>query len=146
MTPIDALQTALAAEHAALYVYGALGARTSASATPVLFAEVSDAYATHRAWRDLLTSRLVDEGVEPTPAAATYELPVTAPTPTGVSRAAVEVEQRCAATYAYVVANTSGPDRTWATGALTRAAVRQVSLGGTPEPFPGAADLSRAGA
>ncbi len=45
MTPVDALQTALAAQHAALYVYGALGARTSQSATPVLFAEVSDAYA-----------------------------------------------------------------------------------------------------
>ena len=106
MTPVDALQTALAAEHAALYVYGALGARTSQSATPVLFAEVSDAYSTHRAWRDLLTSRLVDEGAEPTPAAPTYELP------TGVARAAVEVEERCATTYAYVVANTvrSGPD------------------------------------
>lgn len=142
MTPVDALQTALAAEHAALYVYGALGARTSASATPVVFAEVSDAYATHRAWRDLLTSRLVDEGAEPTPAAATYELPATAPTPAGVSRAAVEVEERCAATYAYVVANTSGSDRTWAIGALTRAATRRVSFGAAPETLPGAADLA----
>lgn len=141
MTPVDALQTALAAQHAALYVYGALGARTSQSATPVLFADVSEAYAVHRAWRDLLTSRLVDEGVEPTPAAPTYELPATPPTPAGVSRAAVEVEQRCATTYAYVVANTSGPDRTWAIGALTRSAVRRVRFGAPPQALPGAADL-----
>ena len=136
MTPVDALQTALAAEHAALYVYGALGARTSASATPALIAEVSDAYATHRAWRDLLTSRLVDEGVEPTPAAPTYELPM------GVARAAVEVEERCATTYAYVVANTADADRTWAIGALTRAATRRVAFGAPPEALPGAADLA----
>ncbi len=38
MSPVEALQTALAAEHAALYVYGSLGARTSQSRTPVLFA------------------------------------------------------------------------------------------------------------
>ena len=142
MTPVDALQVALAAEHAALYVYGALGARTSQSATPVLFAEVSDAYTTHRAWRDLLTSRLVDVGAEPTPAAATYELPATAPTPTGVARAAAEVEERCATTYAYVVANTADADRAWAIGALTRSATRRVAFGAAPEALPGAADLA----
>ncbi len=142
MTPVDALQTALAAEHAALYVYGALGARTSESGTPVLFAQVADAYATHRAWRDLLTSRLVDEGAEPTPAAATYELPDTAPTPAGVARAAIEIERRCADTYAFVVANTAEQDRTWAIGALTRSAVRRVAFGGAPEALPGAADLA----
>ena len=70
---VEALQTALAAEHAALYVYGFLGARTSESGQPLVFAEVGDAYAVHRAWRDLLTRRLLDEGAEPTPAAPTYE-------------------------------------------------------------------------
>ena len=40
MTPLDALQTSLAGEHAALHVYGALGAKTSASATPGLYAEL----------------------------------------------------------------------------------------------------------
>ena len=38
MTPLDALQTTLAAEHAAVYVYGVLGARTSPAAEPSLFA------------------------------------------------------------------------------------------------------------
>jgi hypothetical protein len=142
MTAVDALQTALAGEHAALYVYGVLGARTSESATPVLFTTISEAYDAHRAWRDELTARLVDAGVEPTPAAAAYELPATAPTPVGVARAAVDLERRCAATYAYVVANTTGEDRSWAIEALTRTAVREVALGAPPEVFPGAPDLA----
>jgi hypothetical protein len=141
-TPVDALQTALAGEHAALYVYGVLGARTSQSATPLLFERISEAYVAHRAWRDLLTSRLVDEGAEPTPAAPTYELPDTPPTPAGVGLAAAGIESRCADTYAYVVANTSGADRSWAIGALTRAATRMVGFGAAPQPLPGGADLA----
>ena len=138
---VEVLQTALAAEHAALYVYGFLGARTSESGQPLVFAEVSDAYAVHRAWRDLLTRRLLDEGAEPTPAAPTYEVPTTPATVRGVIRAAADLEARCAETYAYVVANTTGQDRQWAVGALTRAAIRQVAYGAPPGAFPGAPDL-----
>jgi hypothetical protein len=138
---VEALQAALAAEHAALYIYGVLGARTSESGQPPLFAEVSDAYRTHRAWRDLLTRRLLDEGASPTPAAPTYELPETPATVVGVLRAARDLEAGCAETYAYVVANTTGADRQWAIGALTRAAIRQVAYGATPGAFPGAPDL-----
>ncbi len=141
MTAVEALQTALAAEHAALYVYGALGARTSEAAAPLLFATVSEAYATHRAWRDQLVSRLLDLGARPTAAAATYELPDTPATPSGVARAALAVERACAQTYAYVVANTVEGDRAWAVGALVRTAVREVALGAAPEALPGAPDL-----
>jgi rubrerythrin len=142
VTAVDALQTALAAEHAALYVYGALGARTSESATPELFATVSDAYATHRAWRDQLTRRLADQGAEPTPAAPTYELPDEPATPAGVSRAGSALERACAETYSYVVANTAGDDRAWAIGALTRSATRTVAFGAVPDVLPGAPDLA----
>ncbi len=75
MSPREALQTALAAEHAALHVYGALGASTSASASPGLFAELTASYAEHRARRDLLTARVLDQGGEPVAAEAAYELP-----------------------------------------------------------------------
>ncbi len=44
----DALQTALAAEHAAVFVFGALGGQTSQSADPTLYAAVTDGYVTHR--------------------------------------------------------------------------------------------------
>ncbi len=141
MTAVDALQTALAAEHAAVYVYGALGARTSESASPLLFAEVADAYATHRAWRDQLTRRLTDAGAQPTPAAAIYELPPPTPTAAAVARAALDLELACARTYAYVVAETVADDRRWALTALTRTAVRETALGGAPAAFPGADDL-----
>lgn len=140
----EALQTALAAEHAALFVYGALGAQTSESREPVVFAELTDAYSTHRAWRDLLTRRVLEEGAEPAPAAPTYELPRTSSRVREVIRAAAELEDRCAETYAYVVANTAGADRHWAIEALIRSAVRQVAFGRTPGPFPGAADLPAA--
>ena len=134
---VAALQTALAAEHAALYVYGVLGARTSESGQPTVFAEVTDAYVTHRAWRDLLTRRLLDQGAEPAPAAPTYEVPQQPV----VARAAAALEARCAETYAFVVAHTSGADRQWAIGALVRTAVRQAAFGTAPGPFPGAPDL-----
>jgi hypothetical protein len=142
MTAVDALQVALAAEHAALYVYGVLGARTSESATPLLFASVSEAYDVHRASRDELTARLLDAGAEPTPAAPAYEVPAAPPTPLGVARAAAELERRCAETYAYVVAKTTGEDRAWALDALTSTAVREVTFGAPPEAFPGAPDLA----
>ena len=139
---VEALQTALAAEHAALYVYGVLGARTSESGTPALFADVTGAYAAHRAQRDVLTRRLHDEGAEPTAASPkACKLPTT-PTAVGVARAAADLEAGCAETYAYVVANTAGDDRRWAIEALTGAALRQVAFGRPPGPFPGAADLS----
>jgi len=139
---VEALQTALAAEHAALHVYGFLGARTSESGQPLVFAEIRDAYATHRTWRDLLTRKLVEAGAEPAPAAPSYELPTTPPTVAGVLLAASDLEARCAETYAYVVASTSSDDRRWAIGALTRAAVRQVAYAEDPGPFPGAPDLA----
>jgi len=139
---VQALQTALAAEHAALYVYGVLGARTSESRTPALFAAVTGAYAIHRAQRDVLTRRVLDQGAEPTPASPTYEQPAATPTPTAVARAAADLESRCAETYAYVVTGTTDDDRRWAVEALTGAAVRQVGFGSPPGPLPGADDLA----
>lgn len=137
MTPLDALQTALAAEHAALHLYGVLGARTSASATPQFYADVSAAYDAHRAGRDLLTARVRDHDGEPVAAEAAYELPTALDTPDAVARAARQVEQRCEATYAWLVGQTSGADRRFAVTALTQAAVRVLVFRGSPEIFPG---------
>ena len=70
MTALPALQRTLAAEHAAVHVYGVLGAQTSSSSTPALFAAVSSAYAEHRSRRDLLTRAVTDLGATPVAAAA----------------------------------------------------------------------------
>ena len=52
MSTLEALQVTLAAEHAAIFVYGDAGAHTSQSAEPALFDLVSTLYRTHRARRD----------------------------------------------------------------------------------------------
>ncbi|HYH35351.1 MAG TPA: ferritin-like domain-containing protein [Nocardioides sp.] len=142
MSPEEALQRALAAEHAALHLLGTLGARTSASATPQLFADVTAAYAAHRSRRDQLTTRVLDRGAQPVPAAAAYELPDGLDTPADVTRAALDVERSCTETYAWLVGQTSGGDRRFAITALTNSAVRELAFRGSPEIFPGATELA----
>ena len=65
MTPVAALQSAMAAEHEALYLFGAYGARTSQSAEPALYATVTEGYLTHRARRDHLERVVTALGEEP---------------------------------------------------------------------------------
>ena len=139
MAELDALQTALAAEHAAVYLYGALGGRTSQSATPELFAAVAAAYAAPRARRDPLPAALVELAAPPVVAAEpAYELP-RLDTPAQVGRAALDVERACAATYAYLVENTVAERRRSAIEALTESAVRELAFDGDPEALPGSA-------
>jgi hypothetical protein len=137
VTALDALQTTLAGEHAALYVYGALGGRTSASTAPALYAALREGYDVHRAQRDRLSRTIRDLGAEPVAAAPAYDLPEPLDSEIDVQRAAQDLEQRCAATYAAQVAQTVGDERRWAIGALTGAAVRRLALGGDAEAFPG---------
>ena len=142
MTALDALQTTLAGEHAAVYVCGALGGRTSQSATPVLYAALGTAYAAHRSQRDQLTATVRDLGGDPVAADVAYDVPAPLDTPDDVAAAAAELEHRCATTYAALVAQTVGDQRRWAIVALTSAAVRRTGLAGDPDVFPGAADLA----
>jgi hypothetical protein len=137
MTPLAALQTALVAEHAALHVYGALGARTSLSATPGLYAELVAAHDAHRDLRDQLTERIREAGAEPVAAEPAYELPAPLDTPDDVTAAALDLERTCEGTYVWVVEQTSGADRRLAVSALTRTAVRALAFRGSPEIFPG---------
>lgn len=138
MTALAALQTTLRAEHAAVYVYGALGAQTSQTASTALYDAISAAYAAHRARRDLLTLAIGDLGATPEASAASYELPRRLATPAAVRDAALALERGCAQTYAWLVANTVEERRRWAIGALTDAAVRELVFRGTPEMLPGA--------
>jgi hypothetical protein len=140
MTAVDALQATLAAEHAAVYIYGALGGRTSQSATPTLYAAVRDAYLMHRSQRDQLTRTLRDLGVEPVASEVAYDAPDDLDTPEAIGAAAAALEDGCAATYAALVAETVGDQRRWAVTALMEAAVRQVDMGAAPGILPGAAD------
>jgi len=142
MTEIEALQAVLAAEHAAVYVYGVLGGQASQSAQPALFSSVSDAYATHRSRRDLLTGEITDLGAHPVAAAAAYDVPDALGGPAAIARTARRLEDGCAAAYAALVESTTAHRRRWAVGALGDAAVRVLAFRGTPETFPGAGEYT----
>jgi hypothetical protein len=142
MSYVEALQATLATEHAAVYVFGALGAQTSQSAQPTLYADIGSAYADHRARRDQLVRMILDEGAEPQPAEPAYELPADLSTPDVVTSRALRVEKKCAATYAYLVANSPQEQRRWAVNALVMTAVRELAFLGTPEIFPGSDEFA----
>lgn len=137
----DPLQTALAAEHAALYEYGVLGAATSASATPEQFAAVGAAYRAHRDQRDELTAMIREAGGTPVAAEAAYEIPDVR-TSARVDAAAVRIEEACQETYAWLVAGTAGAERRWGVEALHMSAVRVLAFRGSPEIFPGASEYA----
>ncbi|NHC22747.1 ferritin-like domain-containing protein [Nocardioides sp. IC4_145] len=137
MTTLDALQATLAAEHAALHVVGALGAQTSESGSPGLYAALQDAYVQHRAQRDRLERELRDRGAEPVAAEPAYELPDRLAAVPAVERRARELETDCAAAYASLVGHTADDLRRWAVEVLVRTAVRGLAFRGTPEMFPG---------
>jgi len=141
MTPLEALQATLAGEHAAVYVYGVLGGRTSVSTQPELAAGLRAAYDVHRSRRDQVTAMIRAKGEEPVAAEVSYELPNDADTPGRCRRAAAEVEQRCTEVYAAAVGSTSRANRQWAIDALADAAVRQLSFGADPTSFPGVPEL-----
>lgn len=137
MSELAALQTTLAAEHAAVYVLGVLGAQTSQSADPGLFLALSDTYAAHRARRDHLTRTVTDLGEQPEASAVAYDVPADLGTVEAVTRRALRLERDCATTYAFLVASTTGDLRGWALRALQMTAVRELAFRGTPEMFPG---------
>lgn len=138
MSTLSALQETLAAEHAAVYVYGVLGGQTSRSQSPALYAAISSAYSVHRARRDLITRVVTDLDGTPVAAAPAYDVPARLDSPDAVTRTARDLEDGCAATYAALVASTAGERRRWAVEALNDAAVRVLAFRGTPEMLPGA--------
>jgi Domain of unknown function (DUF4439) len=141
VTPVQALQATLAAEHAAVNVYAVLGGRVSASADPEAAALLRSCYDLHRERRDLLRSRLAQQGETPVPAAPAYDVPARTRDAGRLLQVAAATEQRCAEAYAQQVAGTSGEERGWAVDALRDAAVRVLTLGGPPATWPGLREL-----
>jgi hypothetical protein len=137
VTPVEALQKALAAEHAAVFLYGVLGARTSGSQQPTLLAQLNTAFEQHRGQRDALTVLVSAKGTDPVASLVDYRVPGSVATPAGVTATARTIELRVTRTYGELVANTSGTDRRWAIAALEGSAVREGSFGATIGNFPG---------
>ncbi|MEI2820019.1 MAG: DUF4439 domain-containing protein [Marmoricola sp.] len=135
MGPVAALQTTLAAEHAAIYVLSACAAQTSRSKDRAGWRSFDQAVSAHIRQRDALSLALGADRVLTEPAYALPEMNG----PRGVDTAAHSAERACATTYGAQLAATPGDQRLWAEGALRLSAVRQLMLRGSPETFPGIA-------
>ena len=137
MSPVEALQKALAAEHAAVHLYGVLGGQSSKSRQPTLFHQLDQAYDEHRALRDRLSVLVNAKGQDPVAAEVDYAVPGPTTTPAQIQAVARTIERRVTTTYGELVENTSGTDRQWAISALDAGALRGLSFGAAPKDFPG---------
>jgi hypothetical protein len=141
--PVDdaaaALDVGLAAEHAAIFAYGPIGARLGGTAA----AEARAADLAHRNRRDALVLRLAALGATPSPAAAAYALPFPITDKASALRLATQIEERTAAVWRAALPRTTDADRRTALDALIDCAVRATrwrrAAGATPATvaFPG---------
>jgi hypothetical protein len=139
-TENTALRTALAAEHAAVWGYGVVGAALDPSAQGL--AAVSET--AHREVRDRVVELLAERGAEPVGAEGGYALPFPVLSGTDASALAVVLEDGVAAAWVRVLDQAvERSTRELAVGALTAAEVRAVgwraAAGQTPSTraFPG---------
>ncbi|MFJ3926933.1 ferritin-like domain-containing protein [Streptomyces sp. NPDC090022] len=130
---LEAAQAALAAEHAAAYGYGVIGARVAAERAN----EAREAHGGHLARRDALTRTVRELGGVPRPSEAAYALPFELRAPADAVRLAAEIEERVAGAYSDLVRAAEGPLRREAADALSRAAVRAARWRGGGVAFPG---------
>ncbi|MCI0685656.1 MAG: ferritin-like domain-containing protein [Sporichthyaceae bacterium] len=133
-TTVDALQDALAAEHAAVYGYGTLGAWLAEDGQ----IRAHQAHDAHRRRRDRLEEFIRRAGAEPAPAAAAYQLPFAVSDGARARKLAARIETAVAGSYGWLVAaaEQGSSVRTDAAGWLTEAAVRAASWG-TSQALPG---------
>ena len=143
MSVLDALQATLVDEHAALYTYGVLGARTSQAASPALYETLTAGYRRHRARRDELQLMVRDAGGDPVAAEAAYDLDGSLLRPAQLERAAADLEAASVEQLVALVAQSTGSVREWALTEATWSAVRRLTLGAGPETWPGAPELDR---
>lgn len=139
MTVVDALQSVLAGEHAAVYAYGVIGGILHGQRDEP---EARHAYDVHRVRRDRITGLLVQSGATPVPTAAAYDLGGPVRTPTQARALAARVEVALIGPYADLVGQAEGDLRSTAAAWCSESATRSVGWGGSPTTFPGLAERS----
>jgi hypothetical protein len=130
---IMALQGALAAEYAAIYGYGVVGAYLSGHEQG---AAMSDWRAHHDA-RDTLTGMIGALGATPVAASAAYNLPFTVDSVASARRLAASIEQGITRAYLGIVAVGNAKVRTFGALAMQGPANRAIAWGASPTAFPG---------
>lgn len=133
------LLEALAAEYAAIFAYGRIGAELDDE----LATAAREAEEAHRTRRDTLVLILTAAGTDPPPAEASYALPFEVTGAADALGLAALVEDRVAAVWRVALRTDDQPARAQALDALIDAAIRatgwRAAAGVTPAtvPFPG---------
>nr|WP_063818148.1 ferritin-like domain-containing protein [Herbidospora sakaeratensis] len=139
MSASVALSKALAAEHAAVYAYGVIGAKTSGA----LRVRATTGFDAHRARRDQLRALMRRRGETPAEP-GTYQLPFEVTTAAQAARLAAYVEERVCAAYVELSADTDPGLRRLAVLATQEAAVRGFGWQPQITAFPGMPGLDHA--
>ncbi|MFI6601239.1 ferritin-like domain-containing protein [Nonomuraea sp. NPDC050536] len=132
MSDVDLLRKALSAEHAAVWAYGLVGART----TGTLRARAAAAFDAHRARRDQLRTLITQRGGKPTEAEPSYDVDVPT-TATQSARLAAHVEDGITAAYLELTSATDPTLRRYAATAMQESTTRSYAFRPTIPPFPG---------
>ncbi len=139
-SPVEAFSAALAAEHAAIFGYGVVGAYLVGPAEAAARAAEAD----HRDRRDVVSLRIAATNATPIPAAPAYTLPFPVTDAPSAMKFAAVLEEGAAGAWREALARTTGDDRTLALEALMSCAVQatrwRATAGIVPVtvPFPGA--------
>jgi hypothetical protein len=129
---IAALQGTLAAEHAAVYGYGVVGAMLTGT-------EQADARAdwtAHQFARDTLIQMLTTLGATPVAASPAYKLPFDVTSAQSAARLAATLENGVTRAYLVLVAVSNPTLRTFAAQAMQISANRAVAWSGITVAFP----------
>lgn len=130
---VQALQALLGAEHAAVYGYGVVGARSTGPAQ----VRARAALDAHRARRDEVERLIAQSGGRPEAAAPAYSLPFPVVSAADAARLAAHLEDGVAAHQANLVAEASGEQRVATAKWLQQTAFEASTWRGSTVAFPG---------
>jgi Domain of unknown function (DUF4439) len=132
---LAALQAALAAEQAASYGYGVVGAHLNASHAQSSSADAD--WVAHQLARDSLAAMITAAGADPVPAPVAYQLPGPVNTPAQARSLAVILEDKVAEAYLGLIALPEHSLRALGSRELTAAALRGAAWRRATVAFPG---------
>jgi hypothetical protein len=132
---ITALQGALAAEEAASYGYGVVGAQLPPGSAEQATATTD--WVAHMRARDRLEALITARRATPVPAAVAYKLPGQVRTPAEARALAATLEDRIAQAYLALVALPDHSLRNFGASQVRAAALRAQAWRGSVQAFPG---------
>jgi threonine dehydrogenase-like Zn-dependent dehydrogenase len=130
---VAALQDVLAAEHAAVYGYGVVGAMLAGAAQSRARAD----WIAHQTSRDNLNALLTRLGATPVAASPAYQLPFPVTSAQSAEKLAATLEDGVTRAYLALVAVSDPALRAFAAAAMQSAATRALAWSGTTVAFPG---------